>query len=216
MGMENVRNVFSPDSVFMRTMSRVADLMLLNVVFLITSIPILTIGPSLAALYSVVFSFGTDRENGVIRKYFHTFRESFFSAFFVWLLLLGVGAALVLDVYLLNWLGGFASILNVVTGILIGVELLAACMVFPLLSIFQNSMLGTVRNALILGLAHLPRTVVVLVLWLFPVFALVRMPLTFFYAGFIWIAIYFSAAAYITSLLYKKVFAPYLSGEESA
>ena len=33
---------------------------------------------------------------------------------------------------------------------------------------------------------------------------------SFFYAGFLWIAVYFSAGAYLNSLLLRKVFAPFL------
>ena len=55
-------SLFSPDSLFYRTMSRVADLMLLNLCFLFTSIPIITIGASYTAMYTVIFRFDTDRE----------------------------------------------------------------------------------------------------------------------------------------------------------
>lgn len=215
MGMDSLKFTLSPDSPFMRGMSRAADLMLLNLMFLVTSIPILTIGPSLAALYSVVFTFGTDSENGVIRRYFQSFRECFKSAFLIWLLLLIVAGMLLLDVHLLNWVGGIVSVATVFLWVLLGIELLAACIAFPLVSRFQNTVWGTVRNALILGLAHLPRTAAMAVMWLFPVTVLVRMPLTFFYAGFIWVVIYFAGAAYLSSLMLRKVFVPYIPKEES-
>ena len=59
--------LFSLDSPFMRAMSRVADLMILNLLFLITSIPLVTIGAGLAALYTVIFRMGTDQEGGVFK-----------------------------------------------------------------------------------------------------------------------------------------------------
>ena len=37
---------------------------------------------------------------------------------------------------------------------------------------------------------------------------------TFLQAAFLWAALYFSAAAYLNSLLLKKVFAPYLGENE--
>ena len=61
----------------MTAMSRAADLMLLNLFFLFTSIPIVTIGPSAAALYTVVFRMGTRREQGTVRAYFRAFRDNF-------------------------------------------------------------------------------------------------------------------------------------------
>lgn len=209
-----MRFSLSPDSLFMRGMSRVADLVLLNLLFLFTSIPLITIGPSVAALYSVVFSFGTEREDGVIRRYFQSFRECFRTAFLTWILIAVVAGILLLDILLMNWIGGMASLATVLFQALLGIELLTACMVFPLQSRFQNTVYKTVQNALILGFAHLPRSVVMLVLWLLPAFLFVRMPLMFFYAGFIWVVIYFSFAAYLSSLLLRSVFKPYLPREE--
>ncbi len=56
-----MQSLFSLDSPIMRAMSRLADLVGLNLLFLLTSIPIFTIGPGLAAMYTVVFRMGTSR-----------------------------------------------------------------------------------------------------------------------------------------------------------
>ena len=45
--------IFNPDSKFSQFMSRVFDLMVLNLVFIFTSIPIFTIGVNYTALYYV-------------------------------------------------------------------------------------------------------------------------------------------------------------------
>ncbi|MCI6435817.1 MAG: YesL family protein, partial [Clostridiales bacterium] len=66
---------FSPDSKFMQAMARIADLVILNLLFLVSCIPLVTIGAASAALYTVCFRFGTDREQGVCRSYFRAFRE---------------------------------------------------------------------------------------------------------------------------------------------
>ena len=88
-----MNGLFSPDSRFMRYMNRLADLMLLNLMFLLTSIPIVTIGASLTALYSVCFRLGTVREGGTVRDYFRAFRENFGEATKLWLLALLLGGA---------------------------------------------------------------------------------------------------------------------------
>lgn len=209
-----MQTLFSPDSKFMQALSRGADLMLLNLLFLLTCIPVVTIGPSAAALYRVILAMGTAREDGIIRPYFRAFRENFLSALKAWLILLGVAAALILDLLLAIRLGGVFIWFSLVFAILLAMELLAAAMLFPLLSLFQNSTLGTLKNALVLGLGQLPRAAAIAALWVFPLVVLWYMPLTFFYAAFIWIVIYFSGAAFLASLLLKPVFAPYLPNEE--
>ena len=45
--------IFNPDSKFSQFMSKVFDLMVLNLVFIFTSIPIFTIGVNYTALYYV-------------------------------------------------------------------------------------------------------------------------------------------------------------------
>ena len=65
---------FSLDSPFMRAMSRIADLMILNFLFILTSIPIFTIGAGLTALYTVCFRLGTDDEGSTAKDYFRAFK----------------------------------------------------------------------------------------------------------------------------------------------
>ncbi len=45
---------FSLDSKFMQVMSRVADLIILNVIYLVTCLPVITIGAASTALYTVL------------------------------------------------------------------------------------------------------------------------------------------------------------------
>ena len=64
---------FSPDSKIMQFFSRLTDLILLNVVFLLTCIPVFTIGAANAALYRVCFRMDTDKEEPLFRSYFRSF-----------------------------------------------------------------------------------------------------------------------------------------------
>lgn len=205
-----MQKLFSPDSGFMRGLSRAADLVILNILFLVCCIPVVTVGPAVTALYTVVFAMGTSRESGTVIPYFRAFRENFKTAVLVWLVLLAVGVLLALDVTLAAKLGGVLASVNVVFWILLILEWMAGCIVFPMMSLFQNTVKGTIRSGLVIALGQLPRTLAVSLLWALPWIVLARMPLTFFNAAFIWIAVYFAAAAYFSSLLLRKVFAPFL------
>ena len=70
---------FSLDSKFMQALSRIADLILLNLVFLVTCIPIFTIGAASAALYSVAFRLGTERYR--VCEYFRSVSAVWYQAF---------------------------------------------------------------------------------------------------------------------------------------
>lgn len=208
--------MLSPDSRFMAALTRAADLMILNLLFLFTSIPIFTIGPSASALYAIAFRLGTRREQGVVRPYFRAFRQNFRQALPLWLLLCIAGGALIFNLYMLSGLPGGLRFLSVPFALLGIVYLLAAGYIFPLTALFGNSTLGTLKNALSLSLGHLPRSLIVAAVNLFPIFLALCVPVTFVQSGFLWLILYFSAAAYLCALILRKVFAPYLPDDAFA
>lgn len=210
-----MRGLFSPDSKFMTAMSRVADLAILNLLFLITSIPIVTIGASVTAMYTICFRFGTDREQGLFRSYFRAFGDNFKQATQIWLILLICGAACCFDVYLFLSLPSMLRYLAVVFCIALVLVVLVFSYAFPLLSQFENKNKNILTNALFLSLGYLPRSILLVVLNVLPWVLLVTNLITFLQLGFLWVAIYFSASAYAGTFLLKKLFAPYMREEDS-
>lgn len=208
-----MNGLFAPNSRLMRYLNRLADLMILNLLFLLTSIPIFTIGASLTALYSVCFRLGTDREGSTFRDYFAAFKENFRQATSLFLLLLlwlmGTGGAAVIFCFMAGWM----HCLFVPFAVLFIVVVLVASYVFPLLSRFENRTATTLKNAALLSLGYLPRSIIIGAINLFPFVLLAVDLLTFLKAGFAWLIIWFSAAAYCNCLLLKGVFAPYLEEE---
>ena len=140
-----MNGLFTPNSRFMRYLNRFADLMILNLLFLLTSIPIFTIGASLTALYSVCFRLGT--EGSTFRDYFAAFKENFRQATSLFLLLLlwlmGTGGAAVIFCFMAGWM----HCLFVPFAVLFIVVVLVASYVFPLLSRFENRTATTLKNA---------------------------------------------------------------------
>lgn len=203
--------LFSPDSKFMRAMSRVGDLLLLNFFFLLSCVPVVTIGAAVTALYTVCFRFGTEREAGVIRSYFQAFREDFKQATGLWLIVLLCGVTSGLNTCVFYAMSGPIRWLFVVFAILFVLVLLIAGYIFPLLSQFNNDSKSTLKNALILSLGYLPRSVVIAGLNVFPFVLMALNFYAFLQMGFLWAALYFSAAAFANTFLLKKVFAPYMT-----
>lgn len=189
-------------------MSRLGDLMLLNFIFLLTCIPLFTIGAATTALYAVSFTMGTPQEGRLVRTYFAAFRRNFKQATVLWLILAAGAAALLLDLRFFASLPGGASFLSLLFMAMLLLLLLAEAFVFPLLSRFQNSIGGTLKNAVLLSIGYLPRSFLMTAINLLPFVLLAKNLFLFLYIGFIWVALYFSAAAYINARLLKKVFDP--------
>lgn len=209
-----MNTLFSPDSKFMLALNRIADLVVLNLCFLLTCIPIVTIGAASTAMYTVCFRIGTGRETGIFRSYFRAFRDNFKQSTALWLLELLLCAATCVNIYLCYHMSGTLHYMFILFLPLLALVLLVFSYAFPLLSQFENTILVTFKNALALSLGYLPRTLLITVLNIFP-FVLMFTNLYLFYKVFyLWIVLYFSAAAYLNTLLLKKVFAPYMVSEK--
>lgn len=204
----------NPESKFMLAMSRIGDLLLLNLMFLISCVPIITIGAATTAMYTLCFRFDTDRERGLIKSYFIAFKDNFKQATILWLIILLCGATACINVYIFYIMSGVIPFLYVVFLILLVLVVLIASYTFPLVSQFQNGNMATLKNALILSLGYLPRSILVAVINLFPFGLLLFDFYLFLNTAFLWALIYFAAAAYLNSVILKKVFAPYLPEEE--
>lgn len=210
-----MHTIFSPDSRFMRIMSRVADLILLNLCYLLTCVPIFTIGAASAALYTVCFRFCTEAEEGVIKSYFRAFRENFKRGIGVWLIVLLCGATALINAWIFYAMPGVLRFPAVIFAILFVLALLIFGYAFPLLSQFDNGVWPTLRNALILGLGYLPRSLLITAVNVFPFVLMLADFYLFLQSAFLWTVLYFSLAAYVNTFLLKGVFAPYLADEDN-
>lgn len=201
--------LFSPDSKFMRAMSMLGDLILLNLAFLLCCVPVVTIGAAAAALYTVAFRLVRGTEGHALVRFFSAFRQNLRRALPLWLLLLLAGTVAVLDIWIFAAFTGALRLVEIPFVLLLLLTLFTASYAFPLLSQFDNTVKGTLKNALALSLGYLPRTLVVTALNAFPFALLLFDVYLFLNAGFLWVFLWFSAAAFLNAKLLEKVFAPY-------
>ena len=207
-------NFFYSDNVFTRFMSRVFDLILLNVLWVITSIPIITIGASTTALYTICFQMHEDQNRGIVIPYFLAFKENFLKSTALWLIILAFGAASVYNIFLCLSLNDAIHNLTAVFVIFLMMSLFLFIYAFPLQSRFENKIRYTLLNALFLSLRYLPRSVLMTAMFIFPV-ALMFVNLNWFMdVGIFWFVLYFAAVAYLSTLLLKKVFTFLMSKDE--
>ncbi len=209
-----MQSLFAPDSKFMQAMSRLWDLVMLNILFLLTSLPIFTMGAASAALYTVCFRMDTDREEGLYRTYFSAFRQNFRQGTLLFLLFFIVIAAMLFNIALFFMQPGILHFFTYLFLLLLVVAALMYSCAFPLLSLFDNDNKTTLKNALALSVGYLPRFFLAAVLNCFPLVLFLMNLYTFLHMAFLWVFLYFSAAAYLNSRILNKVFLPYLNAKE--
>ena len=195
------------DSWFMQLISRFSSLAVLNLLFLCTCIPVFTIGAALTALYDVVFRMDTEREGKLVSAYFRAFTANFRQSTPIWLLfLLVIAASCGKAVIFSGWGSLTGQILSVICVVILINVLLILAYCFPLLSQFDNTIPNTLKNSLLLSVGNLPRTLVVTVINCFPWVLMVVNLYAFIQMSFLWVALYFAAAAYFNSRVLMKVF----------
>ena len=195
--------VFALDSPLMNGLSKLADLIWLNILATICCIPIITIGASLTALHYVVLKMVKDEEGYITRSFFKSFKENFKQATLMWLMLLVVFILLVADFMIFRFSGivfpGWCQIALIAIAVLI---MFATMHLFPLLSRYENSIRATYKNSLFMGFLHLPKTILMMLCWIVPIVITIYVESFFPIVFFLGI----SGPAFLNALLYKKSF----------
>lgn len=195
---------------FTEAASKLFDLMLLNLLFLLGCLPVITVGASLTGMYNALFRFAND-EGSIAKDYWRGFRSDFGKSTAGWLLLFLIAAAAVENGWFLSAtenLDTWIAILFAV--VLFWVFAVGSCL-FPLMAKFSNTFWQNFKNALLLSVTHLPKTILMILMnnWVFLLLiwdSSLLGPL-----GVVILLGAFSVPGYFSALLLKKVFAPYLS-----
>ena len=146
-------------------LTALCNLILANLLFIITSLPVVTIGASITSLYRVTFKIFNGDEVGVWRDFFDSFKGNFKKATIIWIPYLIINAFFLFELYLVfGGLQGTEPWMNVPIIIVMAVLLCVALYVFPLLSMFENTIKETIRNAALLALGNLPTTILIAVI----------------------------------------------------
>lgn len=200
------------DSPLMRFLTKIADLMVLNILFCVTSIPLITIGASWTALYSVTLKMVRDEEGSVSRSYFRSFRQNFRQATLLWLGVLVVLALLVLDIRVLNGMaeGTAPGLLRVGVEILALLGIMVLQYLFPSLARFEASLADTLKNACMVALAHLPKTALMTAAAVGAVWITLMNNTTIAVGLMVWPLIGFSLMAFGNSGILRKIFDNYV------
>ena len=85
------------DNMIIRVLTRIFDFILLNILWVVCSIPIVTMGASTAALYSVMLKITKNQDGYIIKDYFKAFCENFRQGTIVWMILALLGSLIGAD-----------------------------------------------------------------------------------------------------------------------
>ena len=158
-----MKGIFSPDGIVYRVLDVLTDIFVLSILWLLCSIPVVTLGAATTALYDAVVRSIRYKKGGAYRRFFHTFRSDLGTSVLTtlfWIVILGIG---IFSLFYLRAMGEqneTFSMFSIVYYILLLIPVGTACWVFPVLSRFTYGFGGLNLTAFRLALGCLPRTVI--------------------------------------------------------
>ena len=198
------------DNIVIKFFNKATDLMVLNLLFLLCSLPVVTIGASLSAMYAVNLRSVRYGDGYVAKVFFKSFKESFFQATVAWILFCLCAVILFFDYHF--WLQAGSSgmakymqISSLVLAIILGVIFL---WLFPVIAKMKDSFFRQVKNAAAMAFGHfLPHTAICLVLAVGSAYAVYRS----FAAMLVFVLVGFAVITYAQSFFFYQVFAKYIT-----
>lgn len=204
---------FNYDNPVWRFIGKFGDLIILNILWVVCSIPIFTIGASTTAVYYVTLKLVRNDDGYTIRSFFKSFKENFKQSTIIWLILLAVGLILGFDLFFFvriqNTPSKFRSVMVVIFVALSMIYFAVVTYIFPLQSRFYNHIKRTFFNAFFMSIRHLFNTIAIIVIDI----ALVVVSLQIPQVLMLLMLFGFPLVAFINSYILNPVFARYMPEE---
>ena len=204
-----MRRIFDMENPFWQGVGVIADMMLINLLTLLCSVPVFTMGAAFTAMNDVVIRIIRQEEGNLIRNYGSAFRKNLKKGSIFGLMLIFAAALLYFD-YLCSL--AYAPMFRYGIAALAILVLTLAIYTFALLARYENSLMATIKNAAVLAVGYFPRTLGMLVFtvafWLLGIrFYRVGAPVLFLFG--------FSLPCYVCIILLREVFNHLESKEDS-
>ena len=210
--------LFDHDSPVMQLLITIGNLIMLNILWLVCCIPVITVGAATTAMYYTMYQYATDGSEAVFKPFFSTFAKEFKRSTLVWLLLLVIGLVFVCDIWFLASVPQFKG-LWIVLGFLLFLYCIALTHSFAILGRFDTNIKTALKSCYLVFIMNFWRSMGVLLLSAAPVLIVIFMPYQVLNTLPLWVGLAFGLIFYLNARLFIKSFehvAPKKTEEESA
>jgi uncharacterized membrane protein YesL len=206
-----VGGIFNIDGPFYKFGTVLWDIMALSFLWLLFSLPVVTIGASTTALYYITTRRISKKEGYITRDFWQSFKSNFKQSTLVWLCIMVTGIILAVNIWIminpetastLNLPGAFQTILYILQ-LMFAFELIFFMLyVFPIISRFDIHGKMLLKTTLLMMHKHLPTTILLTAMFIAIIAAPISIgdPILYIFAA----GIYSYAAAYFFMRIFKK------------
>jgi len=149
----------------------IADLMILSVCWFITSIPIITIGASTTAIYTICAKLIRGEGSHVFKLYFKEFKDCFKKAtlYFIPFLIILIVSLLYIYLGINTVQTNNSGTLKIICAVIALLDIAIGSITFAQVAMYENTYLSYIKNSIILFFARLKYTFPNLVFLMIPV-----------------------------------------------
>lgn len=206
--------MFREDGLFSRVFGFLGQLIALNLLWIVFTIPVLTAGASTTALFYCTLKIHKDGECRPIHDFWKSFKQNFRQATIIWLLLVVIAFVIYFEAKAVPTMPGIMSTLFSYLLLAAGIAFaMVALYIFPTLAAFENKITKLALNAFYFSVKNLLYVLAVALITVMPMFfTLVDAKLFPLYL-LIWLLCGFSLTALADSWFFWKLFRPYFAEE---
>lgn len=197
-------------------LEKFGDLFIINILFIITSIPIFTIGAATTAMYSFTTKLVKDQEGPVWKSYWSAFKKNFKPATKVWLVIMAILAAMYVE-YVLSY-----SMTGLGYALMLGLMALEAVflsftlpMLFPMVARYENTTGNYIKNSFLISVANIGSWFYLFFIWVLPIALYASNNKILYYSWVLWLLILIGVLAYASSMVVNKLYDKIENKDES-
>lgn len=199
--------VFNTESTIWKFMGLIGDLICLNLLFLLTSLPVVTIGASSTAMYTVLFKMKDNKESYLLKEYMTAFIKNIKNSTIVWMLFLIFASACLMNVNLMINLGlTNKKIPFMIIGMMLFFLGITTLYFFAIQAKFANNLAETIVKSFIVSIIRFPYTIIMLIVMGISIGTSLINVTYILYAAMFWFLIGFASIGYINSRLFLLAF----------
>lgn len=211
---------FSLDGPLMSALERIANLALINILWLLCSIFILPLGPATEAMCYCTMKVLKNEDSHVIRMFFRELKDNFLKKMLAGLILLLVGAGLYFQFQLVfDWQSDLSSNVKIIAGVPMAtvalIYLFPAILLFPLCATFENSMKQTLLNSFLIGIKNLFFVLLMAIIQALPAIVFYFQPDFFWKTMILWLGFGVSGPYFFNAIIVRHILKPYMPAEDA-
>ena len=199
--------MFRPDSLLIRFLTKICDLLFLNIMFVLSCVTIVFSGAAVTSVYAVTLKMIRGQDYAPIKGFLRALGENFLPSFSATILLF-------LDVTLLAVLRAalYAETLLMPPTLFVLLAIITILLtallswLFPLLARFENTFSRHLNNAVRLSLVNLPVTFLLTTVNLLPLLLCLLIPPSLGVVFAFWLLFGFAAGAWVNSFYLNRIF----------